>query len=95
MVGAMNVPNPGGPNAIAQNATPRQPPQPREKKLLFNLKDIPAKTPEPAAAKPDAAVPKSETSAPKPPAPQSAAGASGAPQATPQGKAAESEARWR
>ena len=66
MVGAMNVPNPGGPNAIAQNATPRQPPQPREKKLLFNLKDIPAKTPEPAAAKPDAAVPKSETSAPKP-----------------------------
>jgi hypothetical protein len=80
MVGAMNVPNPGGPDAIAQNVRPQcncpecQPSQPREKKLLFNVKDITVEPPEPAAAKPDAAVPKTETSAPKPPA-QSAAGA--------------------
>ena len=55
----------------------------------FNVKDIPVKPPGPGAAKPDADVPKTETSAPKPPAPQSAARASGALQATPQGKAAE------
>jgi hypothetical protein len=98
MVGAMNVPNLEDPNAIAQNVSPQcncpkcQPSQPREKKLLFNVKDITVEPPEPAAGKPDAAVSKTETSAPKPPAPQSAAGAGGTPQAT-QGKTAESEAR--